>query len=85
MVTVIFIWVFDLRIVCPIFLSNRRANVDRPYYTYGVDRKHKVYQWDMELYERQQRKDLKACVRTAGKESGPVCQNFDRVYREDGA
>ena len=39
----------------------------------------------MELYERQQRKDLKACVRTAGKESGPVCQNFDRVYREDGA
>ena len=85
MVTVIFIWVFDLRIVCPIFLSNRRANVDRPYYTYGVDRKHKVYQWDMELYERQQRKDLKTCVRTAGKESGLVCQNFDRVYREDGA
>ena len=59
--------------------------MDRPYYTYGVDQKHKVYQWDMELYERQQRKDLKACVRTAGKESGLVCQNFDRVYREDGA
>jgi len=39
----------------------------------------------MEFHECQQRKNLKACVRTAGKESGLVCQNFDRVYREDGA
>jgi len=43
MVTVIFMWVFDLRVVRT-SLSNRRANLDSSHYTYGVNQKHKVYQ-----------------------------------------